>query len=102
MALPSNFSRTGEAMHVGKVKTSDGSKQSACEHNPARSPQIIQSPPYQTPDDDSANDVAKDSHSGVVSAVGIVGGTTGRGAAGTALSAGRFAGLLRVAHRVIP
>jgi hypothetical protein len=58
-------------MHVGKIKSSDSSKQSACEHNPAGSPQIIQTPPYQTPDDDSANDVAENGHAGVVSAVAV-------------------------------
>src|SRR5690349_22802569 len=63
---------------MGQIEPSRGSKQSACEHNPAGSPQIIQSPPYQTPDDDSANYVAKDGHSSVVTAVGILAGDSGR------------------------
>lgn len=60
-------------MHMGKIEPSRGSKQSASEHNPAGSPQIIQTPPYQTPDDDSANYVAEDGNSSVVSAVATVG-----------------------------
>ena len=60
-----------------KIEPSRSSKQSACEHNPAGSPQIIQTPPYQTPDDDSANNVAEDGDPGVVSAVPAVRGYTG-------------------------
>ena len=60
-----------------KIEPSRSSKQSACEHNPAGSPQIIQTPPYQTPDHDSANNVAEDGDSGVVSAVASVGRYTG-------------------------
>src|SRR3954470_3953066 len=102
MALISIFAGTGEAVHVGKVETSDGSKQSACEHNPARSPQIIQSPPYQTPDDDSANDVAEYSHSSVVAAIGGGVGISCCGAVGSgpAMCAGR--GLLLVTHGFLP
>jgi len=58
---------------MGQIEPSRSSKQSAYEHNPAGSPQIIQSPPYQTPDDDSANNVAEYGDSGVVSAVTIIG-----------------------------
>ena len=65
-----------------KIEPSRSSKQSACEHNPAGSPQIIQTPPYQTPDDDSANNVAEDGDPGVVSAVVAVLGYTGRTAGG--------------------
>jgi len=60
---------TGKAVHMGEIEPSCGSKQSAKEHNPAGSPQIIQTPAYQTPDYDSANDVAEDSDASVVSAV---------------------------------
>src|SRR5688500_1485641 len=61
-----------------KIEPSRSSKQSACEHNPAGSPQVIQSPPYQTPDDDSANNVAEDGDAGVVTAVTSDGRITGR------------------------
>src|SRR3954468_9565513 len=60
-----------------EIEPARSSKQGACEHNPAGSPQNIQSPPYQTPDDDSANNVAEDGNAGVVSAVAIVGRYTG-------------------------
>ena len=54
---------------MGKIEPSCGSQQSAKEHNPAGPPQIIQTPAYQTPDNDPANDVAEDGDAGVVSAV---------------------------------
>jgi hypothetical protein len=60
---------TCEAVHMGKIEPSCGSKQSAKEHNPASPPQIIQTPAYQTPDYDSANNVAEDGYAGVVSAI---------------------------------
>ncbi|AOY70648.1 hypothetical protein ARZXY2_1090 [Arthrobacter sp. ZXY-2] len=67
--LASRSALLGEAVHMGKIEPSCGSKQSAKEHNPAGPPQIIQSPAYQTPDNDPANDVAEDRDAGVVSAV---------------------------------
>jgi hypothetical protein len=67
------ISRTGEAVHMGQIEPSRSSKQSAYEHNPAGSPQIIQTPPYQTPDHDSANNVAEYGDSSVVTAVTIFG-----------------------------
>ena len=65
------MSIAGEVMHVGEVETPDCTQETSDEHYPLCSQEVVQPPPYQTPDEYPANNVAKDGYPGVVTALAV-------------------------------
>jgi hypothetical protein len=61
----------GETVGIRKIETSGGAKNCTGQDDPAGSQQIVQTPPYQSPDNDPANYIAEDGESSIVRALSI-------------------------------